>query len=109
MMSREITRRTVLTCGVKGTLGAVAVLGLSSCGSDDVEQVACSDPETMSRGEESMRRSLSYSETSPHADKNCAGCAYFSSADAGSSCGSCEILGGQVSNRGHCSSWAQKS
>jgi hypothetical protein len=109
IMSKVIRRRTVLKLGVQGALGTSAILGLSSCGSEDGAQVVCADPESMSRGEESMRRSLSYVEEAPNADKSCAGCAYFSSADASGGCGSCEILGGQVNSRGHCSSWAQKS
>lgn len=108
-MSERLTRRMILRHGVKGSLGAVFTLGLSSCGAGDSNRVACSDPAAISRGEASMRNSLDYTDSSPHPDMSCQGCAYFSANEPGDSCGRCAILGGQVSNRGYCGSWSQRS
>ena len=65
----------------------------------------CAGPETLSRGEEQMRKTREYVETSSFDQRSCAGCAFFHS-DKPGQCGHCEILNGPVSAGGYCTSWA---
>jgi hypothetical protein len=55
-----------------------------------------------------MRKTLEYVPISAVVQQQCAGCEFFSVADA-QSCGECEILNGPVNSRGHCTSWAGRS
>jgi len=66
---------------------------------------SCVDPALLSRGEEQMRKTRAYVDTSTVANQDCANCQFFS-ADADGACGHCEILDGPVSRGGHCTAWA---
>jgi len=102
----KLTRRSLLKRGVQISLGGALTFGLSSCGSDEEKaaQTVCSDPDTMSASEASMRSSLGYTSTSTDPAQNCAGCAYFQG--GAGDCGTCDLLGGgQVSAMGRCNSW----
>lgn len=96
-MITELTRRRFLY----GT-GLAACASLTACTRD---AQLCADPDTLSRGEEQMRQSLEYLELSTVAGQDCAGCQFFSEADA-RGCGHCELLNGPVSSAGYCTSWA---
>lgn len=106
VMSNKLTRRSLLKRGVQVSVGGALTLGLSACGSDGEKaaQTVCSDPETMSASEASMRSSLGYTSTSSDPAQNCAGCAYFQ--EGAGDCGACDLLGGaQVNAMGRCNSW----
>ncbi len=105
-MNTKLTRRSVIKRGIQVSLGGALTFGLSSCGSEGEKaaQTVCSDPETMSASEASMRSSLGYTPTSSDPAQNCAGCAYFKG--GAGDCGTCDLLGGaQVNAMGRCNSW----
>lgn len=95
-----LTRRQLLR---RGSLLSVAAAPLIQCCGERAP--LCADPAQLSRGEEQMRKTREYVETSPHAQKTCANCEFFHSRE-GSACGQCEILDGPVNEGGHCTSWA---
>lgn len=92
---RDLVRRCAL-------LPLVALPVLPSC---NRAAPACVDPALLSRGEEQMRKTRAYTDTSTVANQECANCQFFH-ADAQEACGHCEILDGPVSRAGHCVSWA---
>jgi hypothetical protein len=100
-----ISRRWLLSCAI-GVPVAGALLASSRAMS--AEPAVCVDPEELTPGEAGMRRSLSYTDTSPQADKKCSGCGFFSATDP--SCGTCKLLnGGAVNAGGYCTSWSARS
>lgn len=108
-MNKKISRRTVLLRGLQIPVGGSVLLGLGACGSDGGTQV-CADPNQMTSAEESVRRTLKYTETSADPAKVCAGCAFFHAPKETGGCGSCEMFGGKpVNPAGHCDSWSVDS
>ncbi len=87
-------------------LPLVAVPLLHGCGKSGT--ASCVDPGTLSRGEEQMRKTLSYVDVSASAQRRCDSCQFYSVADA-KDCGDCEILAGPVHAQGYCTSWAKRS
>jgi hypothetical protein len=70
---------------------------------------ACYDPATLSLSQKSRRRSLAYYELSTDPARRCGGCAFFVPAAAGSTCGSCQLLGNApVKAEAVCASFAPK-
>jgi hypothetical protein len=100
MKTRTMSRRTFFGDAAQVSLVG-AVLFSTGC-----SRQLCSDPDILSRGEQSLRRSVNYTELSPHHDQNCNGCAMFQPADA-EQCGSCQFLSGPVNPEGHCDSWSK--
>lgn len=73
----------------------------------------CYDPELLSSGEASLRRTQGYVDVSTAVSatgdaKACEGCQFFRREVDGGDCGHCEILGGSVSAKGHCNGWSAK-
>ncbi|MFM7276019.1 MAG: high-potential iron-sulfur protein [Gammaproteobacteria bacterium] len=65
---------------------------------------ACTTPES-----ESLRVSLHYADPSPHADKRCGDCAFYTAGPQGDGCGSCEMLSGDTVNASAwCDSWSPR-
>ena len=106
------TRREVLSSGagalVAATIGASLVpLGCSPSAPQ------CFDPDSLSSGELSLRKSQGYVDRSKAANpdgstRTCAGCQFFQASSADAGCGQCQILGGPVSGGGHCNAWAAR-
>jgi len=91
------------------SVGGAMLFGLGACGESDNRQLACNEPGQLSDGDIGMRTSLGYAEESTTPGEECGGCAYFTAASSGASCGSCALLPGQVSSKGRCNSWSAKS
>ena len=108
-MVNKLTRRKVLRQGASGYLGAMVTLTLSACEGGDSGRTACADPDSLTRGELSMRASLAYTDASPQPGRTCSGCAYFAAGEPAANCGDCEILGAPVSSGGYCESWSRPS
>jgi len=92
-------RRSILTLGIcvsfagvflKGTAGLAAAAG-------------CTDPDDLSGADLALRKSVEYTDASLDDKTTCRGCAFFK-ASLGE-CGTCQIVTGLVSARGHCTSW----
>jgi len=92
---RELVRRCAL-------LPLVALPVLPGC---NRAPSTCVDPALLSRGEEQMRTTRAYVDTSTLAGRQCDNCQFFR-ADTEGECGHCEIMNGPVSRGGYCTSWA---
>ena len=108
-MDKKISRRTILKRGLQIPLGGSVLFGLAACGNDSDSSTAmvCADPNMMTSAEESVRRTLKYTELSPDPSKVCTGCAFFHVPAQVGGCGTCEMFAGKpVNPGGHCDSWS---
>ncbi|MFL2840282.1 MAG: high-potential iron-sulfur protein [Pseudohongiellaceae bacterium] len=109
-MDKRISRRTILKRGLQIPLGGSVLFGLAACGNDGGSSSAmvCADLNMMTSAEESIRRTLKYTEISQHgSSKVCASCAFFNAPAQEGGCGSCEIFAGKpVNPGGYCDSWS---
>jgi hypothetical protein len=111
-MEKKLSRRSVLWRGLQLPIGAGAVLALAACddGGRGETAVACADPGAMTSAEESVRRTLKYTEISSDPARTCSACEFFHAAEETGACGSCEMFGGKpVNPGGHCDSWSVDS
>ena len=102
------TRREILVrsahCAVLAALVAFGGGGFGvGCGGAPASN--CSVDLTTAQA--SLRSSLRYSPVSPHDDRVCSGCQFFTSAS--DACGECQILDGPVDAAGHCESWSARA
>lgn len=105
-MDKKISRRTVLLRAIQIPVGGGILLGLSACGGGG-SSMLCADPSQMTSAEESVRRTLKYTESSPHPDKSCSGCEFFHAPAETGGCGTCEMFGGKAVNPGgYCDSFS---
>jgi hypothetical protein len=108
-MDKKISRRTILKRGLQIPLGGSVLFGLAACGndSDSSSAMVCADPNMMTSAEESVRRTLKYTELSPDPSKVCTCCAFFHAPAQVGGCGTCEMFAGKpVNPGGHCDSWS---
>jgi hypothetical protein len=108
-MDKKISRRAILKRGLQIPLGGSVLLGLVACGNDGDSSTAmvCADPSMMTSAQESVRRTLKYTEVSPDPSSVCSGCVFFHAPAQEGGCGSCEMFNGNpVNPGGHCDSWS---
>jgi hypothetical protein len=108
-MDKKISRRTILKRGLQIPLGGSVLFGLVACGNEGDSSTAmlCADPNLMTSAQESVRRTLKYTEISPDTAKVCTGCDFFHAPAQQGGCGSCEMFGGEpVNPGGYCDSWS---
>ena len=108
-MDKKISRRTLLLRAVQIPVGGSVLFGLSACGSDNGNSIAmlCADPSQMTSAQESVRRTLRYTEVSPDPAKVCSGCDFFHAGSEAGGCGTCEMFtGNPVNPGGYCDSWS---
>lgn len=111
-MDKKLSRRTVLLRGLQIPIVGGVVAALSACESNDGDALlVCADPGSMSSAQESVRRTLKYTEISSDSAKTCAACEFFYAPKAGGvACGTCEIFAGEsVNPSGYCDSWSVDS
>jgi High potential iron-sulfur protein len=94
--ARRVLLRRILQFTASCALAPVALEAARAAGT-------CVDPAS-----ETLRTSLHYSNPSAKSGEICSGCAFFSAAGSGSTCGNCQIMSGPVDAGGHCDSWAAK-
>jgi len=107
-MDKKISRRSILKRGLQIPLGGSVLLGLAACGSDgdSSNAMVCADPNMMTSAEESVRRTLKYTEISTDPSEVCTDCTFFHAPAQVGGCGSCDMFDGKAVNpRGHCDSW----
>lgn len=107
------SRRAAVKFGAQLPIVAAAGGLLASCGDGEETVALCADPNVLSFSENSIRQANKYTESSPHADKNCLNCAFFTPEQhAGegevATCGDCSIFEGLASKNGYCDSWSTK-
>jgi hypothetical protein len=114
-MTDKIPRRTVLLRGLQTHAAAALLLALTGCtggnssGSVAAGGTVCADPNAMDDSEQSTRKGVGYTERSPDPKQVCGGCSFFHGGEAGSMCGTCDVLSGKpVNPHGHCNSWSAK-
>ena len=106
-MKTLLSRRAVLIRAVQLPVGGSLLAALASCGGESADRLVCADPSSLSSAQESVRRSLNYTERSADPERACAACEFFAAPAAGGGCGSCAIFdGGPVNPAGHCDSWS---
>lgn len=106
-MDKKISRRTLLLRAVQVPVGGGILLGLSACGSEGDTAMVCADPNQMTSAQESVRRTLAYTEISPYPDRTCADCDFFYTTSESDACGACEMFAGEpVNPGGYCDSWS---
>lgn len=105
---QAFSRRDVLNRGLKVSAVGVAAVVLANCDQGGPKVEACAGPNNLTFSENSLRQASHYVEQSPHADKKCNGCGFYTGPEGGGACGKCEIFLGPVNEQGHCDSWAAK-
>ncbi len=104
---QKMTRRDLLMRSSALPVGGLVLGFIAGCGGGNTKAV-CYDPKKQS-GNDSLRQSLHYEETSPDAQKTCSGCTFFEPGASGSPCGHCKIFDGPANPGGHCDSWSQRA
>lgn len=106
MKQIEISRRTLLVraCQVP-VAGLVTFLGACT---DKQQSTVCAAADQQTNFDSGLRASLQYTGQSRDPMKVCSGCAYFGAGADAAQCGTCSILNGPVSAKGHCTSWSAK-
>lgn len=87
---------TVLAAGAWNSLGC------------SKKELTCTDTSGLTPDEVQARTTLSYTDKSPEAGKQCNNCQQFNPG-APDQCGSCKVLKGPVSPNGYCKVWAAKT
>jgi hypothetical protein len=109
-MSKETMGRRDAAKRMLMVLGAAAVgpSVLAACGGEEGGDVLnCTDISGLSPAEITTRQSQAYSDISPHADKHCNNCNFFTAGQA-NACGSCTVIKGPIHPEGYCNLWAAK-
>ncbi len=102
---REAAKRALMVLGA----AAVAPTALAACGGEEEsEGLTCTDTTGLTPAEITTRQSQQYSDSSPHQDKHCENCNFFT-AGAPGQCGSCQVLKGPINANGYCNLWAARA
>ncbi|MFT4767826.1 MAG: hypothetical protein ACI8RN_000955 [Glaciecola sp.] len=110
-MPKKFSRRTLLLRSLQIPMAGGVIAALGACDSDSRDALVCADPGSMSSAQESVRRTLKYTEVSSDSARACVACEFFYPAkDGGAGCGTCGIFSGEpVNPQGHCDSWSVDS
>lgn len=105
MGRREAAKRALMVLGA----AAIAPSVLSACGGEETSGgLTCTDTTGLSPAEITTRQSQHYADASPHADKHCNGCRFFTAGAAGQ-CGTCQVIRGPINPDGYCDLWAARA
>ena len=92
-------------------VAGLPALALAASGSSVQAQApaqVCFNEAELPRAQRSMRQALEFQVKSSDPAKVCGGCAFFHPTAGQAGCGKCDILSGQVTSQGVCTSWAKK-
>ncbi len=70
---------------------------------------SCNDTTKLTDQQKEARRALKYVDRSPHSDKHCNNCRFFSAPGQGQTCGGCTALPGPIHPQGYCTAWTAKA
>lgn len=101
---RDAAKRMLMVLGA----AAVAPAALAACGGEEAGGLTCADTTGLTPAEITTRQSQQYTDDSPHADKQCGNCNFFTAGQA-NQCGSCTVIKGQIHPEGYCNLWAAKA
>lgn len=100
---RDAARRMLMVVGA----AAVAPVALSACGEEEPAGLSCTDTAGLTPQELTTRQSQAYTDQSPHADKTCDNCNFYTAGQP-NQCGSCTVIAGPIHPDGYCNLWAAK-
>jgi hypothetical protein len=95
-------RRALLAIGIRFSLAIV----LLDCRTAFAATAECTDPDDLSGADVALRKAVDYTDLSLDEKTTCRGCAFFKLGTG--ECGTCQIVSGLVSARGHCTSWSAR-
>lgn len=109
MGRREAAKRALMVFGA----AAIAPSMLTACGGEEGGGgggggLTCTDTAGLAPAEVSTRQSQHYVDASPHADKHCNNCRFYTAGAAGQ-CGTCQVLRGPINPEGYCDLWAAQA
>jgi hypothetical protein len=98
--------RALTTPSRRGLLAVLVTASAAGWAAAAAAAEACVDLDALPPGQRSMRAGLNFKLVSDDPARRCAGCSFFTAAQAG--CGACQLLGGPVPAGGRCDSWAAR-
>lgn len=102
---RDAAKRMLMVLGA----AAVGPSVLAACGGEEQSAALnCTDTSGLTPAEITTRQSQAYTDVSPHADKTCDNCNFFTAGGA-NACGSCTVIKGPIHPEGYCNLWAAKA
>jgi len=106
---RDATRRALTVLGAVFVAPAArAACGGEVGGGGGDGQLSCTDTSGLEPAQVTTREQQAYVDHSPHADRNCANCRFYTAAGA-DECGSCQVVQGPIHPEGHCNLWAAQA
>jgi hypothetical protein len=105
MGRREAARRALMVLGA----AAVAPSALAACGGEEeAAGPSCTNTASLTPAELTTRQSQHYGDHSPHADKSCANCRFYTAGQP-NACGECQVIRGPIHPEGYCDLWAAQA
>jgi hypothetical protein len=101
---RDAAKRMLMVLGA----AAVAPAALAACGGEEAGGLTCTDTTGLSPAEITTRQTQQYTDVSPHADKDCANCNFYTAGQP-NQCGTCQVIRGPIHPDGYCNLWAAKA
>lgn len=102
---RDAARRALVVLGA----AAFAPSLLAGCGGEDEAgggALTCTDASGLSSAEIQTRQAQSYVDASPHPDRKCDGCRFYTQPAQPGTCGGCQVLAGPIHPDGYCDLYA---
>lgn len=107
--SRRTFLRRLLGLGAVG-FGAGALVSACGDGSEEAAMTTpCTDLSDLTEQQITLRENLEYVSETPIPEKRCDNCQFYIPAEAGESCGGCQLFAGAVAAGGYCTSWVQRT
>lgn len=104
MGRREAAKRALMVLGA----AAVAPSVLAGCGGEEQAGLSCTNTSSLSPAELTTRQSQHYVDASPHADKRCNNCRFYTAGQP-NACGECQVIRGPIHPEGYCDLWAAQA
>lgn len=101
---RDAAKRMLMVLGA----AAVAPSVLAACGGKEEGGLTCTDTTGLTPAQITTRQSQQYTDVSPHADKTCDNCNFYTAAPP-NQCGGCTVIAGPIHPDGYCNLWAAKT
>lgn len=102
---REAAKRMLMIFGA----ATVAPSVLAACGGGEESRgLTCTDTSGLQPAEITTRQTQEYTDSSPHPDKKCGNCRFYT-AGAPNACGSCQVIRGPIHPDGYCKLWAAQA
>ena len=107
-VSRRAFIQRLTIFGAAGTAISSVLVGCGGgegSGTETATAEVCYDPEALPEAQQQLYESLQYVEQSTTEGQYCDNCLQWQPAQAGETCGGCQVLPGPVHPQGWCSAW----